>query len=413
MICEEYDIYMKEELISIVVPVYNTEKYLEECIESILRQTYKKLEIILVDDGSTDSSGIICDYYAKQDARIRVIHQANGGQQAARSRGIEAAHGRYIGFVDSDDWIDCDMFECLYHSIEESDLVTSGVWIDDQLKMFDMFCPGIYESKDPHFCNNLIFSQRKDRNGSVSGLLNNVYCKLFRLSVVKQCYRIADAGLRIAEDLLFTLVYTLTCSKITVTDQCHYHYRNNSTSVMHTKDSNYLIGLNRLYSVLNSLITGHSMEKSLKSQLDRMFMYYIYVTTESAMQIDCDACFPKYLYPENDRLTGRRVILFGAGRVGQSYYRYWQCYCNISVVNWIDNHLSAKKLSGGTVEAPISILQADYDCIVCAVKKKEQAEKMKEQLIKLGVPEEKIFWRLPIDIFSEYYFHLAAKESIE
>ncbi len=105
---------LENELISVIVPVYNCEQYLEECIDSIIGQTYKNLEVILVDDGSTDLSGEICDRYAKKDCRIKVIHQKNSGAQAARSTGIENANDKYMGFVDSNDWVDENMFEVLY-----------------------------------------------------------------------------------------------------------------------------------------------------------------------------------------------------------------------------------------------------------------------------------------------------------
>ena len=92
--------------ISIIVPVYKVEKYLHKCIDSILAQTFKDFELILVDDGSPDNCGKICDEYAKRDNRIVVVHKENGGQASARNRGINIARGDYIGFVDSDDWID-------------------------------------------------------------------------------------------------------------------------------------------------------------------------------------------------------------------------------------------------------------------------------------------------------------------
>ena len=106
-------------LISIIVPIYNVENYLERCLDSILKQTYKKIEIILVDDGSTDKSGTICDEYAKKDNRIKVIHKKNGGLSDARNHGLAIATGDYIGFVDSDDYIAEDMFETLYNLNEE------------------------------------------------------------------------------------------------------------------------------------------------------------------------------------------------------------------------------------------------------------------------------------------------------
>ena len=104
-------------LISVIVPIYNVEKYLPQCIESILRQTYTNLEIILVDDGSPDSCPQICDDYAAKDSRIKVIHQANSGVSAARNSGLKIAKGKYIGFIDGDDYIEPDMYEYLYNLI--------------------------------------------------------------------------------------------------------------------------------------------------------------------------------------------------------------------------------------------------------------------------------------------------------
>ena len=112
-------------LISIIVPVYNTAEYLPQCVDSICAQTYRNIEIILVDDGSKDNSGDICDSYAEKDERIRVIHKSNGGQGEARNFGLDVCHGEYIGVVDSDDYIDSQMVETLYRASEayEADIV--------------------------------------------------------------------------------------------------------------------------------------------------------------------------------------------------------------------------------------------------------------------------------------------------
>ena len=110
---------MKNELISIVVPIYNVEKYLEKCVESILRQTYKNIEIILVDDGSPDLCGEICENYKKIDKRITVIHKKNGGLSDARNYGIKHSNGKYITFIDSDDYVERDYIEYLYNLIKK------------------------------------------------------------------------------------------------------------------------------------------------------------------------------------------------------------------------------------------------------------------------------------------------------
>ena len=108
---------LTRELISVIVPVYNVEQYLKKCVDSIVNQTYKNLEIILVDDGATDSSGEICDELEKLDNRIKVYHKENGGLSDARNYGVERATGSYVGFVDSDDYIDAEMYEKLYDAI--------------------------------------------------------------------------------------------------------------------------------------------------------------------------------------------------------------------------------------------------------------------------------------------------------
>lgn len=112
-------------LISIIIPVYNVEKYLRRCIDTVVNQTYKILEIILIDDGSTDNSGKICDEYAAKDNRIKVIHKQNGGVSSARNFGLDIAKGDYIGFVDSDDYIDFNMFEHLKYLIDTYETLIS------------------------------------------------------------------------------------------------------------------------------------------------------------------------------------------------------------------------------------------------------------------------------------------------
>ena len=133
----------KQKLVSIIVPIYNVEKYLSECIDSILRQSYDNLEIILVNDGATDSCGLICDRYACKDKRIVVLHKENGGLSDARNAGLSHAHGKYIAFVDSDDYIEADMISELYNAChnQDADIVVCGrrqVWEDGNSN--PMFC---------------------------------------------------------------------------------------------------------------------------------------------------------------------------------------------------------------------------------------------------------------------------------
>ena len=120
-----------DKLLSIIVPVYKAAKHLDRCVESIISQTYENLEVILVDDGSPDGSPVMCDSWAQKDPRIKVIHKPNGGVSSARNAAIDAATGDFIGFVDSDDWIENDVYELLMKSLNEngSDIAFCGYYV--------------------------------------------------------------------------------------------------------------------------------------------------------------------------------------------------------------------------------------------------------------------------------------------
>ena len=133
---------MSLELISVIIPIYKVEEYLDHCIKSIVEQTYRKLEIILVDDGSPDKCPLKCDEWAERDGLIRVIHKKNGGLSDARNVGMSIATGSYISFIDSDDWISPDFYEKLYRSITESNaqIAASGiVWAYNDHLQYDDF----------------------------------------------------------------------------------------------------------------------------------------------------------------------------------------------------------------------------------------------------------------------------------
>lgn len=136
---------MEQELISIIVPVYNIEKYLPRCVHSLCAQTYKQIEILLVDDGSTDGTGALCDRLAQEDDRIRVFHRDNGGPSAARNYGIVKARGAYLGFVDSDDYVEPDMYESLYHEICNNRVYVAQIgrdeWTEDGSRLPDICVP--------------------------------------------------------------------------------------------------------------------------------------------------------------------------------------------------------------------------------------------------------------------------------
>lgn len=154
-----------KELISVIVPVYNVERYLEKCVMSIVRQTYRNLEIILVDDGSTDNSPALCDELAKKDDRIVVIHKENGGLSSARNAGIDVARGDLIGFVDSDDYIDPEMYEKMHRALtsEGADLCICGYQkVDEQ---GEPLSKSIAVLKDEVLTKEECFARLFDNNG--------------------------------------------------------------------------------------------------------------------------------------------------------------------------------------------------------------------------------------------------------
>ena len=251
------------ELISIVVPVYNVEKYLRECLESILKQTYQNLEIILVDDGSTDCSGKICDDYAGKDRRIAVVHQKNQGVLAARNTGIKKAHGRYIGFVDGDDWVSEQMYWELYHKLkkENTDLVIckKNIYDDTTGNCFaegDVLDEGVYAT-----CKNenILFNMFTGYAGG-EGLSLNLYDKLFSRKLILENYENVDRRLRYFEDVSLALFCMLRAEGISVLNQPFYFYRQRKGSLCHSLDLLYLEQVNIFFQTVYQQVTEYSEE---------------------------------------------------------------------------------------------------------------------------------------------------------
>lgn len=212
-------------LISVIVPVYNVEKYLHKCIESIIRQTYTNLEILLIDDGSTDSSGIICDCYAEKDMRIKVFHKENGGQASARNFALEIAKGEFIGFVDSDDWIEPEMYQRLYEAIVANNVDISMCGranISETGKVLN----NVFTFKDGFSMSS---SEAIKRFLLLDGIDSASWDKLFKREIaVKHRYPL---GL-ICEDIPYVYNCIKSAKRIYHVGESFYNYlqRNNSTS---------------------------------------------------------------------------------------------------------------------------------------------------------------------------------------
>lgn len=216
---------MENPKISVIVPVYKAEPYLHRCLDSVIGQTYEHLEIILVDDGSPDRCGAICDEYAERDARIVVIHTENRGAYAARNTALDAAHGAFIAFVDADDWLDPDLYEVLLELLQTHDadiaqceMKNEGTY--EQLRCVQLGRTVVYEQGQ---LTSAFFEE-----GITHGLLN----KLFRAEIW--------ADLRFDERYYHVDAMTLAgieafCSRFVRTDQCLYHYNTTNPSITRGK----------------------------------------------------------------------------------------------------------------------------------------------------------------------------------
>ena len=223
-------------MLSIVVPVYNVSAFLDKCVESIINQTYNDLEIILVDDGSTDDSGKKCDLFAEKDSRIKVIHKKNGGLMSAWKTGVTKACGDYIGFVDSDDYIDSNMFEVLLSSAEENnaDIALCGL-----IREYDT-----HFEKETFYLKSGVYNRTEIEtqvfpimvsNGTMlnRGLSPNRVTKLFKKELLLNNLEFCDERISLGEDLVTTFACMCDVQTLVILDDFFpYHYKIRGTSIM-------------------------------------------------------------------------------------------------------------------------------------------------------------------------------------
>lgn len=233
--------------ISVIVAVYNSHDYLEQCVDSILLQTYEKLELLLIDDESTDGSGEICDRYADQDERVRVVHQPNGGCTAASLTGLREASGDYVMFVDSDDYVEPEtLYEMTKHLAgKKGEIVCCNHILEKKRQTLPAVCPaapGVYEG-------GKLKREIKDKLiGNEQRTIPISRCmKLFEKSVFEGNEKYCDTKIHMGED--FNLVYPamLDSTRVVIMeDALFYHYRYVEDSMVHCYVSNMVEGLERL-----------------------------------------------------------------------------------------------------------------------------------------------------------------------
>lgn len=390
---------MSQKLVSVVVPVYNLEEYLPDCVDSILSQTYTNLQVILVDDGSKDDSGKICDSYAEKDERICVLHQENQGAAAARKNGVQIAEGEYICFVDADDAVSSEMVQFLVREIGQCDVITSGC-IYKQLNgeekiRVDALPEGIYHTPEEldYFFGNMMMIKGSFKDG----LLPFVWGKLYRTQIMKDVIGVPDPHLFYDEDRALMLHYMLKCKSIRVTHAPHYEYRLRSGSAVNSVHPDMLHNLYLFYKTLERAFGNHPKRESLMRQL-QMFLVSRLQIIPKWMGLHPEARMIRYLYQPNVDLRGKKIVLYGAGTVGKDFYMQIKSDMQSNVVLWVDKKWMEHSDSQYEIVSPEEIKNEEYDYVLIAVKNQRVAEEIKSELINEMVPEEKILWIEPITL---------------
>lgn len=262
---------MENTLVSIIVPVYNAEKYLNECIDSIIGQTYRNIQIILIDDGSKDHSPALCDSYALKDERITVIHKENGGVSSARNEGIALAAGEYLMFVDSDDTIENDAVEVLLAGSQGSEWVVGSFVSKNNRNQSAKLEPIVFEIADNKAVSindvlplTILRSMNEINHDlfnpcfSKGPLLTGPWLKLYRKSIIENEGLLFDPSLTVGEDCFFNAQYALEVHTICFFNYGIYNYRENENSIMHNI-INHITKWNAYYEKVYPLVEKYDM----------------------------------------------------------------------------------------------------------------------------------------------------------
>lgn len=386
---------VEKELITVIVPIYNVATYLERCIESILSQTYENMEVILVDDGSTDDSGKICDRYAERFKRLQVIHKENGGLVTARKAGLSHAHGQYIGFVDSDDYIDAEFYELLFESLikDDADISQMGFWEEDETgsqkvsclrKVFDlsrqridMLCEGILEKSRTDFC-----------------VTYNVWSKLYKADLIQTCYSMVPDIQQFGEDVICTCCCMLYANKISVINNEKYHHTIRRGSLSYETGLDYFVQQGSLYTQLKYVLQNHAQYLKIKDSIDVFYKEHILSGLHRF-----GARVNRYVFPRVEVLKGKNVILYGAGNVGRDYYTQLCMYRQCHIVVFVDKNFDCYHYDYIDVVGKDRLPDFEYDIILISVLREDAAFSIKTDLVAVGVPETKIIWEIPICYF--------------
>lgn len=399
---------MTDDLLSVVVPVYNVAPYLDRSIQSILNQTYYNIEVILVNDGSTDCSGEICEKYARLDSRIKLIAQENQGAAGARLSGVRLASGQYITFVDPDDYIDFDFYEQLMGCRNDFDVVISQ-WVRESdsgtRRCYDKFRLGAYETPEDmaFLCRHLINVSLP--GGAVNlqpGIAAYLWNKLFKAGLVRQVMEETDVSFpNFNDDRPIIYGVLLRCRSALITEICGYHYWVRESSLAHApkRDCGEIKSICQFYDLMASVFSEDPRSSDLMPQLQMKLaegitrgIAHMEFPAEAQLQLKTP------VFPFINLLEGKRIALYGAGSIGRSYRRQIQKWDVCQIVLWIDENWEEYARAGLEVESEENLSAANFDCIVIAVTDQVSADSIRQKLISEGIEDRRILWRAPLEL---------------
>lgn len=368
------------ELISVIIPVYNTEKYLRRSIESIIVQSYTDLEIILVDDGSSDSSGIICDEYASRDSRIIVIHKKNEGLVSARKTGLRLATGQYISYIDSDDWIEPNAYEGLADIVSsyspeiiECNFVKEFKGVSAIRKT--AFAEGLY-SRD-EFIKEI--SEIMSQDPPFRYALNSTLCsKIIRKSFLEKFQYDVDDSIQLGEDFAVSMQMFAKVENIYFTSKAYYHYCVRERSMAYDDTL-------AKYDVYKGLATFllHKVDQS-NPIITQYLVYRLFdVLFDYLTSIPETYFYDRLFFPFYNKVPmGSRIIVFGKGLYAKNIIKIATQRRCLEIVDNVDSADFKQKTS--------VLLGNSYDYILVSIADGVIAEEIRRNLLSVGISRERI-----------------------
>lgn len=374
-------------LISIIVPIYNVKDYLVKCIESIIHQTYQNLEIILVDDGSTDGSAQICDDYATKDSRIVVIHKENKGSVvSARKAGAVAATGEYVIDVDGDDWIESTRIETLV-----SEGIASGadmIYLNGRhIQWGEKYTLEETGIENGYYSSDEICSYLQDTDVCfVRRIFPLMYCWGIKRDLNLRIQMMIDDHIFASSDLVFFWLCLLEADSIYVIKESGYYYVMRDSSITHLPGKHSLPSMLLVYKSIKEGLDRHHCDASMYRRL-------LFLITRILLEVDYDVFYrhsSRFLYPYSSIKEGSRIIVYGAGLTGIRLMESITKDNKYPVSAWIDQNVRDKEVGGFRPCAPEHIHEVEYDYIAIAIQDAVVAQKVKEFLLDMNIEEAKI-----------------------